>query len=178
MLKLQTFNLITLNGTDVYCKFHPKVFNAERNKKVSFLFPEKNLFQRIDSIFFSFQHCWFEINNIQKRCTLHNTEIQVIVRGSLDSFGGTVKINWIFPTTLPTGGGGGVQAQMFVQYFKTIKVNINRCQKFNHRNDSPTRTAVNNQLRQRHLSTLYTIKELCETNGSDLSPITFSETGS
>ena len=49
-------------------------------------------------------------------------------------------------------GGSGVQAKNFVQYFKTIKVNISACQKFNHFNFSPTRTAVDNQLRQIHLS--------------------------
>ena len=44
------------------------------------------------------------------------------------------------------------------------KVNKNMCRKFNHRNDSPSRIAINNQLRQRHLSFFKSIVELCDFN--------------
>ena len=72
-----------------------------------------------------------------------------------------MNINWFVPITLPTGGGVVFKLKWLSINFKTIKININRCQKFHCKNYSLTRTAINNQFRQWHLSSLYIIIELC-----------------
>ena len=47
------------------------------------------------------------------------------------------------------------------KHFYLFIKETNCCQKFHHRNFSPTRTAINNQMRQWPLSSLYTIIEVC-----------------
>ena len=89
-----------------------------------------------------------------------DAEIYTIVRGSLDSYGWLWKSTELFLLHCLQGEGVVYEINL-CPLFQNNKSKHNRCQKFNHRNFFPTRAAVNNQWRQRHLSSLYTIIELC-----------------
>ena len=88
------------------------------------------------------------------------TEIYIVVSGSLNSYCWLWKSTELFLLHCLQGQGLGYKLN-FCEIFQNNQSKHNWCEKFYHRNFCPTRTTTNNQLRQRHLSSLYTIKELC-----------------